>query len=151
MLALDRSAAECDLLTAAWKKRRFPLPCQGRARYPDGLGLLIDRVGKAAASIRRPAPRREFVPTVECAETSYELAASTVGPQSCDCAGWQAQPRQCNGKKDTGQYGAYESRRQQQWRHGGQSTFNNQQVMPFGGGCDDVALRFCVPGALVTI
>jgi hypothetical protein len=30
-------------------------------------------------------------------------------------------------------------------------TFNNQQVMPFGGGCDDVALRFCVPGALVTI
>jgi hypothetical protein len=30
-------------------------------------------------------------------------------------------------------------------------AFNNQQVMPFGGGCDDVALRFGDPGALVTI
>jgi hypothetical protein len=26
-------------------------------------------------------------------------------------------------------------------------AFNNQQVMPFGGGCDDVALRVGNPGA----
>jgi hypothetical protein len=91
------------------------------------------------------------VPTVECAETSYELAASTVGRQSCDCAGWQAQPRQCNGKKDTGHPGAYESQGSSSGATAVNPTFNNQQVMPFGGGCDDVALRFGVPGALVTI
>ena len=91
------------------------------------------------------------MPTVECAETSYELPCQQWADEAEIAPVGGLSLANATGRKNRSMHrGADESRRLQ-GPAAVNPAFNNQQVMPFGGGCDDVALRFGDPRALVTI
>jgi hypothetical protein len=86
-----------------------------------GLALLISKWAKAAARIQRSAPRREFVPTVECAETSYELPCQQWADEAEIAPVGSLSLANATGRKNRSMHrGADESRRLQ-GRRGGES------------------------------